>query len=303
MSRDKDPGLGSKFSSPVTRLMNADGSYNIDRIGGIQGLRDLYKSLLGLSWNKFLVFIFLFYIVVNLIFATAYLIIGVEQLGGLPSGLPPFWSAFFFSSQTFTTLGFGAIHPLGFGANILSSLESFFGLLCIALATGLLYGRFSKPSSKIAFSKNAILTPFKQGTALMFKLVNQRHNVLLKTRLDCIFIIDAKNQSGTFDKEYHRLKIETDFVLFFPLTWTIVHKIDKESPLNGLKVEDLINTNAELVIFLETFDETFGHEIVQKHSYAAEQWKENVKFDLNFKPNHKGRIELRVDDLDKLIKL
>lgn len=301
MSQDRDPGLGSKFTHPVRRLMNPDGSYNIKRIGGIRGIRDFYKYLLEISWWQFLLILFAFYIGVNSLFALGYLWIGLDGLSGINPSIPSFWSAFFFSSQTFTTLGYGALHPNDLGISILSSFESFIGLLSIALATGLLYGRFSKPSTRIAFSKNAILTNFKGGKALMFKLVNKRHNVLLKTKVSCIFILDKNELNHSFEKEYHPMKLETDFVLFFPLTWTIVHVIDEESPLFGLSLEELKRKNAEMVIFLETFDETFGHEIIQKHSYSGEQWLENVKFDLNFRANKNGQVELFVDELDKLI--
>ena len=107
----------------------------------------------------------------------------------------------------------------------------------------------------------------------------------------------------TFNKEYHRLELETDNILFFPLTWTIVHKIGKESPLFNMSLEELVKRNGELIVLFETFDETFGQNIVQKHSYAGKQWKENVKFDLNFKPNKEGQLVLDVNSINDLIEL
>lgn len=303
MQSDKDPGLGSKFSNPVKRIMNPDGSYNINRIGGIHGLKDFYTFLIDLSWLKFLLVLLLFYLGVNTLFALAYLSIGLEGLSGVSSELPPFWTAFFFSTQTITTLGFGGIHPIGFGANILASIEAFVGLLLIALSTGLLYGRFSKPSAKIAFSDNILLSEVNGEPAMMFKMVNQRNNVLLKTKVNCIATLDKGEHLHRFEKSYHRLNLEVDFVLFFPLTWTVVHKIDADSPFYGMGLEDLKQRNCEIVIFLETFDETFGQEIIQKHSYGSDQWLEKVKFDLNFHSNPNGKIDLKINELNKTVPL
>lgn len=303
MQSDKDPGLGSKFSNPVKRIMNPDGSYNINRIGGIHGLKDFYTYLLDLSWFNFLLVLLAFYLGVNTLFALLYMAVGLEGLSGVSNELPPFWTAFFFSTQTSTTLGFGGVHPVGFGANILASFEAFVGLLFIALSTGLLYGRFSKPSAKIAFSDNILLSVVNGSPSVMFKMVNQRNNVLLKTKVNCIATLDKGQDINRFEKEYHRLSLEVDFVLFFPLTWTVVHKIDENSPFHGMSLEDLKKRNCEVVIFLETFDETFGQEIIQKHSYGCDQWLEKVKFDLNFHSNPNGKIDLKINELNKTVPL
>ncbi|MCT4561400.1 MAG: ion channel [Crocinitomicaceae bacterium] len=303
MHSNKDPGLGSKFSNPVNRIMNPDGSYNINRIGGIHGLKDFYTYLLDISWISFLLILLAFYLGVNALFAVLYMSIGLDQLLGVSSDLPPFWAAFFFSTQTSTTLGFGGVHPVGFGANLLASFEAFVGLLFIALSTGLLYGRFSKPSAKIAFSDHILLSQAQGEPAVMFKMVNQRNNVLLKTKVNCIAILDKGSDINRYEKEYHRLKLELDFVLFFPLTWTVVHKIDEKSPFYKTNIQELKKRNCEIVIFLETFDETFGQEIIQKHSYGADQWLEKVKFDLNFHSNPNGKIDLKINELNKTVPL
>lgn len=299
MRRDQDPGLGSLFSKPVNRLLNPNGTYNIIRYGGVRGLKDLYKYLLEINWVSFIGLLFLLYVAINALFASGFVLLDDGLAGDLPF-FSTFWKSFFFSTQTFTTLGYGVISPNSFSANVLASIESFVGLMFFALATGLLYGRFSKPSSKIAFSKNVILRTLDGQRTMMFKLVNQRDNVLLKTKINVILILDKKDQNGQYNKEYHPLKLVRNQVLFFPLTWTVVHTIDHDSPLFNLELKDLQKRNAELVILLETFDETFGHEIVQKHSYAENQWIENVKFDLNFKPNDSGQVELFVNELDNI---
>ncbi len=299
MKNTKDPGLGSKFIKPVKRMVNEDGSYNIIRKGGVSGIKDFYKFLIDLHWFWFSLILIGSFLFLNLIFTTCYLLIGIETIAGNYPELTAFENAFFFSAQTFTTVGYGALHPKGALTNYTAMAESFLGLLSFAIATGLLWGRFSKPSLKIAFSKNIIITPHEESMAVMFKMVNQRKNVLLNTTIKCIFIIDKGTGQMAFNKDYSELKLESDQVNFFPLTWTLVHKITEDSPLFNIGFDELVNRHAEVIILVETFDETFSQTILQKHSYACEQWLENVKFERNFEANERGHIELNVRDINR----
>ena len=303
MKTMKDPGLGSKFQKPIKRMMNQDGTYNIIRKGGLTKFQDFYKYLLDVSLGKFLLIILLIYILLNIVFTCIYLGIGIEELKGVSEHQPAFFSAFFFSTQTFTTVGYGSVSPHGIGAEIVAMVEAFVGLLGFALATGLLYGRFSKPNAKIGFSKNIILTPFDEGQAIMFKTVNLRNNVLLKTKISVFIALDKEIGANNFMKEYFPLTLEVDTITFFPLTWTLVHKITDDSPVANMNIDDLKLKNAEVFILIETFDETYSQDIVQKHSYAQNDWIDKVKFDTNFRTNTAGNLELHVNELDKLITL
>ena len=299
----KDPGLGSKYKAPLKRIMNPDGSYNIKRVGGLSNMQDFYKFLIDVSLPLFLIYVVSFYVVINLFFSSLYLLVGVEQLNGINDQQSDFFTAFFFSVQTFTTVGYGSIAPNGMGVDIVAMFEAFIGLMSFALATGVLYGRFSKPTTKIGFSENIILTPFEGGIAMMFKMVNMRKNVLLKTKVNVMLIMDKGGAENQFNKLYFEIPLENDNVDFFPLTWTLVHKITPESPLYDLNIDDINSRNAEIVILVETFDETYGQTILQKHSYAQEQWRENVRFATNFKINEQGKIELFVNEINKLLEL
>ena len=299
----KDPGLGSKFQKPVKRMMNQDGTYNIIRKGGLTKFQDFYKYLLDISLSKFLLIILLIYIVLNIFFTCIYLAIGIEELKGVADHQPAFFSAFFFSTQTFTTVGYGSVSPHGIGAEIVAMVEAFVGLLGFALATGLLYGRFSKPNAKIGFSKNVLLTPFDGGLAVMFKAVNLRNNVLLKTKASAFIALDKEIGANNFLKEYFPLPLEVDTITFFPLTWTLVHKVSEDSPVFGMHIDELKAKNAEIFILVETFDETYSQDIVQKHSYGGNDWMDEVKFDTNFRTNAKGELELYVNELDKLVSI
>lgn len=300
LKKAKDPGLGSKFQNPIKRMMNPDAAYNIIRKGGLNNFQDFYKFLLEIKWYSFLLFITLFYIAMNLVFTGLYLFVGIEQLKGASELQSDFFNAFFFSAQTFTTVGYGAISPNGKAADILAMIEAYIGLLSFALATGLLYGRFSKPSLKISFSNNLILSPYEDGEALMFKMVNLRNNVLLNTKVTTLFVIDKGIGEDEFNKEYFALNLETDTVNFFPLTWTLVHKIDENSPLFNISFSELKKRNSEVIVMVETFDETFGQMMIQKHSYAEDQLITGKKFDRNFRMDENGQLVLHIDELNNL---
>ena len=300
MKTMKDPGLGSKFQKPIKRMMNQDGTYNIIRKGGLTKFQDFYKYLLDVSLGKFLLIILLIYILLNIVFTCIYLGIGIEELKGVSEHQPAFFSAFFFSTQTFTTVGYGSVSPHGIGAEIVAMVEAFVGLLGFALVTGQLYGRFSRPNARLKFSRNAIITPFEDSNSLMFKVVNHRNNVLLNTKVKVFLSLDKIDGNNHFNKDYFQLNLETDTITFFPLTWTLVHIISEDSPLFNLTLEEIKTKRAELFILVETFDETFSQEIVQKHSYGQEDFIENVKFESNFRPNNDGKLELYVDEIDKV---
>ena len=301
MSESKDPGLGSKYRRPVERLILPNGEYNIIRKGGLRGIKDIYKYLIGINWFVFFCWTILAYIFLNVSFALFYYFVCMDQITGHEAFKIDFFNAFYFSIQTFTTVGYGHQAPVGQIAGFMAMIEAFWGLMYFALITGLLYGRFSKPSAKIGFSKNALITPYKDGTAVMFKMVNQRNSVLMKTKVKVFLSIDTGEGSDSFNKRYHELKLEINSIEFFPLTWTIVHPMNENSPIKDLDSKELIRRNAELLVLIETFDETFSQSILEKHSYACNQWREGYKFAKNFHSTEDGKLVLRIDQLDELI--
>ncbi len=297
----KDPGLGTSYQKTVTRILNEDGTFNIERVGTMTGYRDFYKYLVDLSTWKFAGFLSLSFLILNAIFASFYWLIGVQHLSGVQPEQHPFVASLFFSAQTFTTVGYGAIAPRGNLTSIVASIEAFVGLIAFAIATGLIYGRFSKPSAKISFTHNVIITPYKEGNAVMFKLVNLRNSVMLNTRVTVMLsMIHQDEQHTSYIRNYYSLPIETDFVRFFPLTWTIVHPLNESSPFHNLSLDEIQAKEAEILILVEGFDETFSQMVIQKHSYAQHQWLENVKFKRNFAANDSGKIVLNIRELNEL---
>lgn len=300
MSQKKDPGLGSIYEKEVKRLVNEDGSYNIKRHGALKGFRDFYKFLIDISWLKFILLTFAYYIILNIVFACLYLISGVDGITSFSEEHNEFLNAFFFSVQTLTSVGYGQLSPISMDINVIATIESFAGVMSIAFVTGLTYGRFSKPRAKLGFSKNILITPYKGVNRLMFKMVNKRDSILLNAHVKAILILDKGGDDNQFNKEYFILDLELNHIHFFPLTWTIVHKIDDDSPIHGMSIEELMIRNAEVLVLVEAFDETHSQNITQKHAYGGEDWLNDVKFKRNFKVNLEGTIELKIKELDEV---
>src|SRR5271165_3628333 len=227
-----DPGLTTQFSGNLRRTINADGSFNVKRTGLRWRDANPYLMLIDTTWPRFLLFVLVGFMIVNVIFAASYVMIGIEHLKGLESEMGPFMNAFFFSVHTLTTVGYGNVYPEGVGANVISAVEAATGLMLFAIATGLLYGRFSRPTARILYSKNAIIAPYQDGTSLQFRVTNARRNVLMNMEAH-VLLMTVDSSDGSLKRSFIDLPLERRNIFFFALTWTIVHPIDSASPLFG----------------------------------------------------------------------
>lgn len=295
----KDPGTGEKLGEKVSRVINADGSFNVLKKGARFSLKDTYQYMVSVNITYFFLLILLGYFAMNAVFAIGYVLIGVEALSGVRSlgFLTDFWTAFFFSTQTFTTVGYGAIAPSGMAASMLASIEALFGLLSFSVATGLVYGRFARPSTRFRFSQKAIIAPYKGGKALMFRLANERSNLVMHLKANVLLSMLNVQANGARTRKYFQLDLETDTIIFFPLNWTIVHPLTENSPLYGVSEEDLKRLSAEILVQVQGYDETFAQTVHVRNSYT---WDE-ITWDASFVPayhvNDEGTV---VMDLDKI---
>jgi inward rectifier potassium channel len=223
------------------------------------------------------------YLATNLLFATAYTLCGPGALHASDDGVPNnFLRAFFFSVETFATIGYGHVSPAGLAANFVLTAESLVGLFGFALATGLLFSRFSRPTAQIIFSKNALIAPYQGITAFMFRIANGRTNQLIELEAKVLFA-RFEYDNGRKVRRFYPLHLERDKVTFFPLSWTIVHPIDESSPLAGLAGEDFKQSGAEFLILLTGIDETFSQTVHTRSSYGAEEVICNARFVSDFK--------------------
>jgi inward rectifier potassium channel len=303
----KDLGFGTVVTRDSRqRLLNRDGSFNVRRKGlAFWSSLSPYHSLLTISWGKFLGLMTFYFLLLNALFALAYLACGAGALSGtmVEHGYGAFWQAFFFSVHTFATIGYGNVSPIGMAANFIVVIESFTGLLATALITGLIFARFSRPTARIVFSDSAVIAPYKNITGFMFRITNARKNQLIELNAKVSLSLYA-SETGPTNRRFHRLTLERERVDFFPLSWTLVHPIDEQSPLWGYTPERLQHEDAEFIILLSGTDETVSQMVHTRSSYKASEIVWNAKFSNIYEPlvaDEPVTIDVgKIHDIEKL---
>ena len=299
---NNETGLGTNTSlSGGGRFFNRDGNPNMDVRGmNLWERLNIYHSLLTMSWLKFLVFVIVYFIGTNLLFTAIYFLIGIDHLGGLMevTGMELFGEVFFFSAQTFTTVGYRRINPIGFAASFTASMEALTGLMTFAIATGIMWGRFSKPKAYIRYSKNAIIAPFKDGIALMFRMVPYTRNYLVNVEVRVTLAIHVE-ENGQHKNRFYNMPLDISKANTMTANWTLVHMINEESPIYGFTKEDLTNARAEILVFVQGFDESVSNTVVSRTSYTYEEFIFGAKFLPMYHPNEDGtKTVLHLDQLD-----
>jgi inward rectifier potassium channel len=291
-----DPGITQLFTGRLNRAINKDGTFNVRRRGG--NWRDVhpYLFLVSLSWPSFLATIFAGYVLANTLFALLYAAIGPKQLAGIdaPTLAGRFFQSFFFSAQTLSTVGYGVIAPKGTAANLVAAMEALTGVMGFAVATGLLFGRVSRPSAKIGYSANALVAPYQNGTSLQFRVVNRRRNDIMELEAR-VMLMTVESRDGRALRQYKLLKLEREKVLFLPLTWTVVHPIDEESPLRGATPESLAQQQAEIMILIKAYDDTFSQTVLSRYSYRHDEFMWSKRFSPAFEVDGEGDLVLDLD--------
>ena len=273
-------GFGANTSDYGGRFVNKDGRPNIEK-RGVSFIERMswYHTLLQMPRWKFLLLLLSFYAGLNLIFATIYYAIGIENLEGIiaDNALEEFGEAYFFSAQTFTTVGYGRISPHGFAASSIAAVEALVGLLSFAIATGLFYGRFSKPKAYMRFSENAVIAPFKDGIALMMRVATFKNNNLsdVEAKVSAGLMIE---ENGKMSNKFFQMELEYSKLNTLSLSWTIVHPINEESPFYKFTAADFENTNGEIIVYLKAFDDMFSNTVVDRTSYTLKEIIMGAKF-------------------------
>jgi inward rectifier potassium channel len=293
-----DLGFGNKVLQQTrARFLSRDGDFNVVRENqSLLRSLNLYHEMLNAPLWAFYSVIFSAYALVNVLFAALYVLCGPAALHGSTATTPSqrFLEAFFFSVQTLATIGYGRLSPEGPAANSLVAVEALVGLLGVAFATGLSFVRFSRPLAHILYSRQAAISPYRDGTGFMFRIINERRNQLIevKARLTLSRMV---NENGRRIRRFEPLPLERTTVLFFPLHWTLVHPIDEKSPLRGATAESLRDAEAEFLILLSGTDETFSQTVHSRSSYLADEVVVGARFRDMFVEAADGRprIDLR----------
>ena len=293
-----DPGLTQKYTGGLKRFINKDGRFNVRHSGGTWRDRHPYLFLISTSWLNFTLIVGVAFVLANLLFAGLYLAIGAEHIRLSPDNTNPgtFLKVFFFSAHTLTTVGYGNLYPDGVAANAVSALEALTGLMGFAIATGLLFGRFSKPSARLGFSENMIVAPYMDGTSLQFRIANRRSNTLIDVEAR-VLLMTVETCSTGLERRYTPLALERPLVIFFPLTWTVVHPIREGSPLYGKTPEDLARLQAELLIAVKGFDDTFGQTVHARYSYRYDEIVWGARFASAFDIGSEGEMIVHLDNI------
>lgn len=303
---ENNTGFGTNSQNYGGRFINKNGNANIQKvgIGFLEGI-SWYHTMLKIPRWKFFFIIILFYFIVNLFFASIYMLIGVENLKGVSSisKIDKFGEAFFFSIQTFTTVGYGHISPSGFLASFVAAVEALSGLLSFAIATGLFYGRFSKPNAYIKFSENALIAPYKEGTALMMRLAPHKNTNLTDAEafVTVGILID---ENGVISNKFYNLPLEMSKINSLTLSWTLVHPIDEESPLFNLNQSDYKNTIGEILVYIKTFDDMYSSTVAKRTSYTFDEVVYGAKFSPMYSKNESNtKTVLHLESLNSFTRI
>lgn len=234
----------------------------------IAPLRDIYHSLLTTSWAQFFVLVLLAYLGANLVFAFGYLAVG----DGIEEARPGnFSDAFFFSVQTMATIGYGKMAPRGLAANLLVTLEALIGLLGLALVTGLVFAKFSRPTARVIFSRNAVITVFDGVPSLLFRMANERGNQIAEAQAHLVLLRTERTPEGEEVRRMHDLRLRRSQSAFFAFTWLVVHPITPDSPLFGETADTMQEKDLDLVASVTGLDETLSQPVHARHAWSLEQ--------------------------------
>jgi inward rectifier potassium channel len=269
-AEDRDLGLSGRIAqSTQKRIMRPDGSLNIVRLGqGFWESINVYQHMITVSWPRFFVYVFIFYVIANAIFAGLYVAAGPGAIqGGEPNAT---WhNAIFFSVQTIATIGYGQMTPKGTMANSLVAFEALTGLMGFALITGILFARFSRPSALILRSNVALIAPYKgDRTALMFRIANGRVSQLIDVKATVTYSWMDHSAEGRPVRRFHQLPLERESVVLLPTQWVVVHPIDEKSPFYSRTQEQILEADLEVFVALSALDETFSQIVHSRFSYA-----------------------------------
>jgi inward rectifier potassium channel len=293
----EDPGTGTSFDRPVERLVGRDGRFAVNRVGSTNGLNEGFVSLVSMPTGRFIAVLVSSYVLINLLFGAMYMAVGVEGIGNADlDGSGARWiTALQMSVQTITTIGYGYLYPASHGIWAVVAVEGMFGILSFSLIAAVLYARFAKPTTQLAYSEQALIAPFKDGWSFQMRFANRRSTLLMELEVRLLLVMADVDEQGE-RLNYYNLKLQFDKVSFMPLSWTLVHPINSESALNGLSLKDLTDKRAEFIVIIKGVDEGYMQTVYTRHSYRYDELVWGGRFARAFR-SRSGEMEL---DLEKL---
>jgi inward rectifier potassium channel len=305
-AEQSDLGFGRVVAQQVRgRFLGRDGVWRSRKYGlGAQRAERLYLTALNASWPAFVAWVLGALLLINGVFALAYVALGDAALqGGAPLELDdPFLRALSFSVAMFTTTGSDTLYAVGPTAHWLTVLASLIGPLTLIAAGGLLIARLTRPRMSLHFSDSAIVAPYRDGRGIMFRMVNTRASELSDVQAR-VSVALFREVGGKRERTFHQLALDRDSVEFFSLHWTVVHPITADSPLCGVTPDSLREAEAELLVLVSAHEETFSTRVTARTSYLWDEFRWDVKFASVFASGPEGVIAIDVDRLDRTERL
>ncbi len=303
--RVRDLGFGETLARDArVRLLNRDGTFNAGRHGlALARSVPIYEHLTTVRWSTFYLVAFLFYLACITVFAFIYLALGPEALVGDVAQTPMgrFAESFFFSVHTVTTLGYGSLAPVTVAANLVAAVEALCGLAGFAVMAALLFARLSRPSADVRFSGSAVIGPYEDGTAFMFRIANGSRGELVEASVQVMFSWLTGEGEGR-RREFVTLTLERDYITFFPMHWTVVHPIGPDSPLHGWDARRLEESQVEILVQVTATAETYSKIVRARSSYVADEveWDSRYANILEILDGGRATIDVRrLGDLER----
>lgn len=279
---NKEFGFGSTAIGKNQRILNKDGTFNVQRKGlSLLERFSFFHWMINTRWSVFFAIVVACFFSSSAFFALVYdVVLGPAHFHGIESHTESgnYWELFFFSTQTSATVGYGRINPATNIASFIASIDAFCGVLFFAIVTGLLYGRFSKPVPKILFAEKGVVAPYKEGLAFMFRLANKLNQQLqnAEVRVIASLIVDA---GGIPVRQYFELELERKEIIFLATSWTLVHPIDEKSPFFQMSKQEFEQTEPEFMIQLKVYDQSYSQDTFTNTSYRKEEIVWNATFE------------------------
>jgi inward rectifier potassium channel len=292
LKRHATPAPSSPSDAPriVAPLVQRERSDMVVAIGlRTSWLRDLYHNLLTLPWPIFLVVLALVYFGLNALFALLYLL-GGDAIANARPGV--FADAFFFSVETLSTIGYGQMSPATLYGNVVMTCEALTGLMLVAVAAGLMFARFSRPTARVLFSKVAVIAPHDGVPTLTLRLANVRRNQILEAQVSVTLVRDERTAEGEWMRRFYDLRLARHRSPIFAMTFTVMHQIDRTSPLSNATPSSLAAESAEIVVTVIGIDEITVQPVHARTSYLAQEVLWDRRFADVFTETEDGRLAI-----------
>ncbi len=300
-------GFGDNPDRENWEVYDEQGYPNVKKTGmSKKDMFSLYHFLVTISWPKFFSLTLLYYVLINLLFAGIYTLINPQGLGmESEPNIPLFWNFFFFSTHTLTTVGYGTVHPVGLWMNLVASFEMYWGLLNFAIMAGLVYGKFSIPKAFVKFSEKLLVDLGKKDEvdSVMFRLIPYKKNAIFSDASIYMLLMTRQMVDGKERYRFYPMDSEIPSIKSLALNWTVVHRVDGDSPLVNFKKEQMQEDIYQIIVYFSAYDEFYANFVKKRVIYRAE----DVEFDKTFAPMYRmdkdGSTLLELNKLNETIDL